>query len=376
LTTSLRPITTASAPKDNNPFAIARAKYYISQGLPFKFDGTHEKLAPWIKKFKTLRGNALWREATYFTYEGKKFDLLTDFTKIKESAIKAKAIERCSPGNHDKSLKPEHTELFFPRILGKVIVDSITDEFYTILQNYAGDDLAGDGPFLLWLLLTHFHTSTITYQEQVKHHIRTKSLSKDYNNNVEAYLLWLWQQLDVLNTTTPSGIGIHSDLMDPIFTQLLTTKSSRLRRLIEDWHLAYHTKDKVYTPLVLVEDAEKKCRALCQSNQLYTATDNDIMALLCAKTSSQPDESPNAPGHRQGTQHSGKQPNGKLRGDQRHSRPSWYDKAPNNPNQTHQYDNRVWHWCPKCGASGKWVCTHSAGTHKDNYSSSGRRPTC
>jgi hypothetical protein len=91
------------------------------------------------------------------------------------------------------------------------------------------------------------------------------------------------------------------------------------------------------------------------------------MALLCAKTSSQPDESPNAPGHRQGTQHSGKQPNGKLRGDQRPSRPSWYDKAPNNLNQTHQYDNRVWHWCPKCGASGKWVCTHSAGTHKDNF---------
>jgi hypothetical protein len=84
LTTSLRPITTASAPKDDNPFAIARAEYYIGQGLPFKFDGTHEKLAPWIKKFKTLRGNALWREATYFTYEGEKFDLLTDFTKIKE----------------------------------------------------------------------------------------------------------------------------------------------------------------------------------------------------------------------------------------------------------------------------------------------------
>jgi hypothetical protein len=127
-----------------------------------------------------------------------------------------------------------------------------------------GDDLARDGPFLLWLLLTHFHTSTITYQEQVKDHIRTKSLSKDYNDNVEAYLLWLQQQLDVLNTTTPSGIGIHSNLMDPIFTQLLTTKSSRLRHLIEDWHLAYHTEDKVYTPLVLSEDAKKKCRALRQ----------------------------------------------------------------------------------------------------------------
>jgi len=216
LTKSLRPTTTASAPKDDSPFAIARAEYYISQGLPFKFDGTHEKLAPWIKKFKTLRGNALWREATYFTHEGQKFDLLTDFTRIKESTIKAKALDRCSSGNHDKSLKPEHTEFFYPRISGKVIVDSITDEFYTILQNYAGDDLAGDGPFLLWLLLTHFHTSTITYQEQIKHQIRTRSLTKDHNEDVEAYLLWLWHHLNILNTTTPSGIGTHLDLMDPI----------------------------------------------------------------------------------------------------------------------------------------------------------------
>ena len=65
--------------------------------------------------------------------------------------------------NNNRSLKPEYPEVFYPRILGKVVINAITDEFYTTLQNYAGDDLASDGPFLLWLILSHFHSSKYNY---------------------------------------------------------------------------------------------------------------------------------------------------------------------------------------------------------------------
>ena len=133
-----------------------------------KFDGSQAKLAPWIKKFKALRNNALWREATYLEYNSKRYDILTEFTKIKESMIKPGAQQRCTPTNQAKSLKPDNEDLFYARILGKVVISSVTDEFYTTLQNYSGDDLANDGPMLLWLTLTHFHTNTITYQEQLK----------------------------------------------------------------------------------------------------------------------------------------------------------------------------------------------------------------
>jgi hypothetical protein len=40
------------------------SEHYISQGLSSKFDGTQEILAPWIKKFKSLGANALWRETS------------------------------------------------------------------------------------------------------------------------------------------------------------------------------------------------------------------------------------------------------------------------------------------------------------------------
>jgi len=342
--------------------------------LSFKFDGTHENLAPWIKKFKTLRSHALWREATYLTHEGVTYDILTEFTKIKESVIKPQAQQRCTQENQLKSLKPEHATLFYARILGKVVSSSVTDDFNTILQNYAGDDLASDGPLLLWSLLTHFHTSTITYQEQLKAQIRQRTLGQDHQDDPESYLLWLRHQLDVLSTISPTGISGHSDLIDPIFRQLLTTKSTRLRRIVEDWHLAYASEEKTYTPQSLVADCDKKCKALRQSGQLYTNADAEIIALLSAYR--QPTATiPPTPGQQTQPTSGREQRNSdtKSKGQHKSTKPTWFEGPPLNPAQTHQFDGRVWHWCPKCGDAGKWVCTHSATTHADNFVKNKRR---
>lgn len=260
LTESIRSSTVPSVPREDNPFAVARAEVYISQGLTFKFDGTTDSLAPWIKKFKSLRSSALWHEATYLTHAGTTYDILTEFTKIKEAYVKPQAEQRCTQENHLKSLKPENTTLFYARILGKVVISSVTDDFCTILQNYAGDELASDGPYLLWLLLTHFHTSTITYQDQLKTKIRGRTLASDHQDDVESYLLWLRHHLDVLATISLTGIAGHSDLIEPIFKQLLSTTSTRLRRIIEDWHLLYHSEEKVLTPHSLVVDSDKNVK--------------------------------------------------------------------------------------------------------------------
>jgi hypothetical protein len=66
--------------------------------------------------------------------------------------------------------------LFYARILGKVVISSITDDFNTTLQNYAGKEMASDAPFLIWLISIHFHASTVTYQEMIKHEIRNRSI--------------------------------------------------------------------------------------------------------------------------------------------------------------------------------------------------------
>jgi len=374
ITDSIRSTHQQSVPKEDNPFAVARAEFYISQGLTFKFDGTHENLAPWIKKFKTLRSNALWREATYLTHEGVTYDILSEFTKIKEACVKPQAQMRCTSENHLKSLRPEHTTLFYARILGKVVTSSVTDDFNTVLQNYAGDELASDGPYLLWLLLTHFHTSTITYQEQLKTQIRQRTLTGDHQDDAESYLLWLRHQLDVLTTISPTGTAGHNDLMDPIFQQLLLTKSTRLRRIVEDWHLSYHSEERAFTPQSLVADCDRKCKALRQSGQLYTTADADIMALLSTYRQPTAPAFPTPgklPHQTSGTRQS--HSDTKSRGQKHVPKPDWFDHPPINPTQTHQFDNRVWHWCSKCGDAGKWVCTHSAATHADNFVKSKRK---
>jgi hypothetical protein len=188
----------------------------------------------------------------------KTYDLLVDFTTIKEHQIRAQAKERWTIENQIKSLKQDHPQLFYPRILGNVVTKSVTDQFYTTLQNYASIELSMDGPYLLWLTLNHFHTSTITYKEHVKSGIRGRSLTNDHNDDVQTYLIWLRHQLDILASTNLNDSDTNTDLIEPIFLQLLTTKSARLRCIVEDWHLEYHNEECSFTPLSLVDAVDRK----------------------------------------------------------------------------------------------------------------------
>jgi hypothetical protein len=369
--------------KDDNPLIQARLEHFVSQGTSLKFDGDQEKLVPWIKRFRSLRTNAVWQPATYVKDDTNTYDLLTEFTKITETIIKEQAMNRWTPTNQSKSLSQDNPEFYFPRILGKVIINSVTDDFYTILQNYAGLDLCNDGPYLLWLILSHFHTSTITYTERIRNSIRTRSLSNDHNNDVEAYLLWLRHQLDILTTNQTTEDNTNMDLIEPIFLQLLATTSKRLRRTIEDWHLAHHNNEKKFTALSLVASVEKTTKALRCTGQLYTEPDPEI-AVLHAKMTKQADLTQQAfqvitntlHNHNQGqtnglqTSQGTKKPPNKQSGHiTRTPKPDWYHKPPKNPSETHKHDGRDWYWCPKCGRDqqGKWVCTHLPADHKDGF---------
>jgi hypothetical protein len=49
--------------KDDNLLNQARLEHFVSQGTSLKFDGDQEKLVPWIKRFRSLRTNAVWQSA-------------------------------------------------------------------------------------------------------------------------------------------------------------------------------------------------------------------------------------------------------------------------------------------------------------------------
>jgi hypothetical protein len=116
LTDTFKSHISSTQAKDDNPLAMVRLEHYISQGLSYKFDGDQEKLIPGVKKFLAMRSSALWHEATYITINNITYDLLVDFTKIKEHQIKAQAREHWTIENQIKSLKQDQPHLFYPRM--------------------------------------------------------------------------------------------------------------------------------------------------------------------------------------------------------------------------------------------------------------------
>jgi hypothetical protein len=86
---------------------IARSEFYISQGLSFLFDRDHENLAPWNMKFKSLRASASWQEAGYNMHKDKCYNILFNFTKIKEYVFKGKTSSCWMSKKQAKSLKPD-----------------------------------------------------------------------------------------------------------------------------------------------------------------------------------------------------------------------------------------------------------------------------
>ena len=53
--------------------------------------------------------------------------------------------------------------------------------------------------------------------------------------------------------------------------------------------------------------------------------------------------------------------------------PSWVLDKPNNLKEEKQYEGKTWRWCPKCGDSGKWVCSHHPDKHNDKFVSSKKK---
>jgi hypothetical protein len=97
---------------------------------------------------------------------------------------------------------------FFTLILGRFIINSVTGDFHTTLQTRAGPHISKDGPLLLWLLLTHFHSSTTTYLSKLTEVIHSCSLSDDHNHDIEIYIIWRQQQLTTMQSIDP--IAIHN----------------------------------------------------------------------------------------------------------------------------------------------------------------------
>jgi hypothetical protein len=79
-------------------------------------------------------------ESLFSPYHADKtYDLLQDFTKIPEIEIKKQTIARWSEPTLVANQAKRNTKEFHNKFLTSFLSNSVTDSFYTTLQNRAGD---------------------------------------------------------------------------------------------------------------------------------------------------------------------------------------------------------------------------------------------
>jgi hypothetical protein len=133
--------------------------------------------------------------------------------------------------------------------------------------------------------------------------------------------------------------------------------------------LEYHGETLHLDPLLLTDKTSKRICILKTVGKLHdSSTSPEIVALKArleeyAKTTTSAFNAITTKLNKNNHQHQPSQC------------PPWFSQPPTDPNQTREHDGRTWHWCPKCNASrgGRWVCTHTASTHRNSYTPNNKR---
>lgn len=150
------------------------------------------------------------------------------------------------------------------------------------------------------------------------------------------------------------------------YDSLLETANISYNHLVDmkQWGPAVNTKDKHGAPETLVTAAEANAlvqKAISKFKKNFTTTgsgnnnnvdDKDVTCFTCKKK-----------GHRKSDC-----PQNKGKGKSNNNHFNWKTKAPKSGEpQTKSVEGKEWHWCAKCGDSGRWSPTHGTNEHKMDF---------
>lgn len=374
-------ITPPKPPGDDDPYSILRLEQLASTGLVTKFDGNPIQFPSFLKKFKNAANIAYWREAITFDLiqpdsTTKSLNLLLDFTQIPEDNIIQEATRRWTTPTSLTNLSKKGTFEFNNKLLCLFLTNSITDSLHTKLQNRAGDLLANDGQFLLWLLCQDIHNNSVSYEADIKNQIRGCSVAADHNNDPQEYVTHVKNLFQLISKD--DNDKTHNDLVEPILKALQQTPFEKFNEAVEDWEIDYFGNLLPLTPATLLHKADKKLQVLRNAKKLQAKPNTELMALR-AQFEAQNKQLTGAfnkiaqnlqgtaiPYHQPPPRSLGPQHYGRF---QRPPRPDWFQHPPQDPNTVRTHDNRDWRWCPKCNNNmGRWVTTHHPNNHVDGYS--------
>jgi hypothetical protein len=164
----------------------ARFEQIACTGLPQKYDGSPDNLIPTLNLIHIRRLNEVWGDATYFTRNGVKIDLIQHFSKVTLQEVKEHVTAWTVP---DASLlrHKRGTALYNSRLFGLFLMNSLTPEFSSLLYSRLDTRFSLDGQLMFVTLCNHIHRNHLAFVESVKTKIRMSSLA-EFKNDVPDYL--------------------------------------------------------------------------------------------------------------------------------------------------------------------------------------------
>jgi hypothetical protein len=361
-------------PRPADMWENAKIEQIICAGLKPPYDGSPDLLIPTMNLINIRRRNEVWFPATFVIQDNKKVDLVTQFSQVKRDTVLNSAKTLWEEPNALLNSHTRGTPTYNSRLLGIFLMNSLTSDFAALLHTRIDSTYCSDGPLLLHTLCQHIHRNHRAFVESIKSKIRSSTLP-EHNNDVPKYLRFLGENLKLISSTGVQEHD-HDDLIPHIFLQLRTTTIPIFQQSILKWQREYFENNLDLTPQTLVTKADQECQVLTHAGQWMETIDPSIVAMKATlQTNAQHSGElfktlvANYSNLRQRHKEHGRstrpstRPPSKSSGN--HS-PEWIYDCPAYPDQIKHYNNRYWHFCTKCHAPGKWVCTHTTETHDDS----------
>jgi hypothetical protein len=364
------------------------AKYedIISKPMKPPYDGSSDQLIPFLNRLDIRRQDEGWYPITFLTINNTKYDLIRHFTQIDETVMLQEArIRWTSPTISIDKHTIDHPT-FNARVLARLLLSSVTDDFCITIINRVPQDYRNDGPLLLWIICNNIHRNNIAFVESIKRKIRDSTISQ-FGDDVPKYILHLKDNLRLITSSDNSNTQ-HNDLITYLFHQLQQCNVPLFKEAIDKWHIEYlEAKLPGLTPEKFLKMVDDKIQILKHADQWKESEHTEIMALKL-ELQKQKQESDalvkNLVAHvgrlsnahrnlHHGISHHGhnnkKHPfPGSNPMPNNINYPPWMIVPPQHPMETKLMDRRIYTWCTKCRqGQGLWVCRHNTETHVDGY---------
>lgn len=354
------------------PTYYNNAKYedIIYKPLRPTFDGSPNGLILFLNWLDIRRQDEGWYPITFIPVENEKLDILCHFTLISEDTITTNAT---ACGTSPMVTVDKHNidhPTYNSRVLAKLLLASVTDDFSVTVIHRVPQDLRNDGPLILWTICNNIHCNNIALVETIKAKIRTATLSQ-FHDEIPKYIIFLRDNLWLITAATDECTS-NNDLLTYIFQQLQLCEIQGFKKAIQDWHVEYlEAKLPDLTPTKLLKMADDKMQILQHTGQWKMVEPPAVMTLK-AELNRQQQENKSLVQHL--IAHLGKlseQHHYNKRGspgETHHPYPQWMRTAPKSFHDTLQMNRKQYTWCTKCRrGQGLWVWTHTVDTHQDGF---------